>query len=205
MCQLAVKKSRRLRPSPQAAATRVKSPAVTSSPIRISVIATPTPASSGMRQGEGAQDEAARGAGGEAVQLGADVGRRAGVEEARVAQLLDPGIDEGDAEEEPQGEERHRGETAGLAHRAQCRLAALNAPSDLDERPLTQALASLSVGARASAPMYNERNPVRDGVAGNARLTGGAAAMLLVLLAIEGATIPSSAPCSARTSSSACC
>ena len=31
---------------------------------------------------------------------------------------------------------------------------------------------------------------VRDGVLGNARLTGGAAAMLLVLLALEGATIP---------------
>ena len=39
--------------------------------------------------------------------------------------------------------------------------------------------------------MYNESPAaVRDGVAGNARLTGGAAAMLLVLLAIEGATIP---------------
>ena len=34
------------------------------------------------------------------------------------------------------------------------------------------------------------RTPTRDGVAGNARLTGGAAAMLLVLLAVEGATIP---------------
>jgi len=32
--------------------------------------------------------------------------------------------------------------------------------------------------------------PIRDGVAGNARLTGGAAAALLVLLAAEGATIP---------------
>jgi hypothetical protein len=39
--------------------------------------------------------------------------------------------------------------------------------------------------------MYNEREaPERDGVAGNARLTGGAAAVLLVLLAAEGATIP---------------
>jgi hypothetical protein len=39
--------------------------------------------------------------------------------------------------------------------------------------------------------MYSDRRaPVRDGVAGNARLTGGAAAMLLLLLAIEGATIP---------------
>jgi hypothetical protein len=39
--------------------------------------------------------------------------------------------------------------------------------------------------------MYSDRRaPVRDGVAGNARLTGGAAAMLLVLLAAEGATIP---------------
>ncbi len=39
--------------------------------------------------------------------------------------------------------------------------------------------------------MYSESTaPVREGVAGNARLTGGAAAMLLVLLAIEGATVP---------------
>jgi hypothetical protein len=34
------------------------------------------------------------------------------------------------------------------------------------------------------------RPAVRDGVAGNARLTGGAAALLLVLLALEGMTIP---------------
>ena len=39
--------------------------------------------------------------------------------------------------------------------------------------------------------MYNaEPAPVRDGVAGNARLTGGTAIVLLVLLAAEGATIP---------------
>jgi hypothetical protein len=41
--------------------------------------------------------------------------------------------------------------------------------------------------------MYAEspaRKKTHAGVAGNARLTGGAAAMLLVLLAIEGATIP---------------
>ena len=39
--------------------------------------------------------------------------------------------------------------------------------------------------------MYGKSmSSVRDGVAGNARLTSGAAAMLLVLLAIEGATIP---------------
>ena len=39
--------------------------------------------------------------------------------------------------------------------------------------------------------MYNAKPvPRRDGVAGNARLTGGAAALLLVLLALEGATIP---------------
>jgi hypothetical protein len=39
--------------------------------------------------------------------------------------------------------------------------------------------------------VYSEsKAPVRDGVAGNARLTGGAAAMLLALLAVEGATIP---------------
>lgn len=35
-----------------------------------------------------------------------------------------------------------------------------------------------------------DRAPARDGVAANARLTGSAAAMLLILLAIEGATIP---------------
>ncbi len=39
--------------------------------------------------------------------------------------------------------------------------------------------------------MYSEaKTTARDGVAGNARLTGGAAAMLLVLLAVEGVTIP---------------
>jgi hypothetical protein len=35
-----------------------------------------------------------------------------------------------------------------------------------------------------------ETVPIRDGVAGNARLTGGAAVLLLILLAAEGATIP---------------
>ncbi len=39
--------------------------------------------------------------------------------------------------------------------------------------------------------MYSEGTTItRDGVAGNARLTGGAAVALLVLLAVEGATIP---------------
>lgn len=39
--------------------------------------------------------------------------------------------------------------------------------------------------------MYRETDGIaRDGVVGNARVTGGAAAMLLILLAIEGATIP---------------
>ena len=39
--------------------------------------------------------------------------------------------------------------------------------------------------------MYSESPvQVRDTVAGNARITGGTAAMLLVLLAVEGATIP---------------
>ncbi len=39
--------------------------------------------------------------------------------------------------------------------------------------------------------MYSESTAqVRDGVAGNSRITGGAAAMLLLLLAAEGATIP---------------
>jgi hypothetical protein len=41
------------------------------------------------------------------------------------------------------------------------------------------------------APIYRRRSlPARDGVAANARLTGGAAVLLLVLLAAEGATIP---------------
>jgi hypothetical protein len=40
-------------------------------------------------------------------------------------------------------------------------------------------------------PMCNEGRAItRDGVAANARLTGSAAAALLVLLAVEGATIP---------------
>ncbi len=38
--------------------------------------------------------------------------------------------------------------------------------------------------------MYRSITKLRDGVAGNARLTGAAAAALLVLLAAEGATIP---------------
>jgi hypothetical protein len=46
--------------------------------------------------------------GGEAVQLGADVGGSASVEEAGVAELLDARVDEGNAEEEAQREERHR-------------------------------------------------------------------------------------------------
>ena len=45
---------------------------------------------------------------------------------------------------------------------------------------------TLADAIRAERPAQ----PRRDGVAGNARLTGGAAAMLLVLLALEGATIP---------------
>jgi hypothetical protein len=40
-------------------------------------------------------------------------------------------------------------------------------------------------------PVYGKREALRsDGVAGNARITGGAAALLLALLALEGATIP---------------
>ena len=38
--------------------------------------------------------------------------------------------------------------------------------------------------------MYRPSTKLRDGVAGNARLTGAVAAVLLVLLAAEGATIP---------------
>jgi len=36
----------------------------------------------------------------------------------------------------------------------------------------------------------SEQTQIRDGVAGNSRLTGGMAVVLLVLLAVEGATIP---------------
>jgi hypothetical protein len=43
---------------------------------------------------------------------------------------------------------------------------------------------------QALPAMRAVRPAARDGVAGNARLTGGAAALLLVLLAVEGATIP---------------
>ena len=62
----------------------------------------------GMRDREGGQDEAPGGVAGEAGQLGADVGRRPGMQEAWVAELLDPGVDEGDAEEQPQGQQRER-------------------------------------------------------------------------------------------------
>jgi hypothetical protein len=45
--------------------------------------------------------------------------------------------------------------------------------------------------ARRIAPVYSEAQVTRrDGVAGNARLTGGAAVVLLILLAAEGLTIP---------------
>jgi hypothetical protein len=45
--------------------------------------------------------------------------------------------------------------------------------------------------ARRIAPVYSEAQATRrDGVTGNARLTGGAAVVLLVLLAAEGVTIP---------------
>ena len=47
----------------------------------------------------------------------------------------------------------------------------------------TETLAEAGYAGRAAQPR-------RDGVAGNGRLTGGAAAMLLLLLALEGATIP---------------
>src|SRR4029077_11478802 len=47
-----------------------------------------------------------------------------------------------------------------------------------------------SIAARIHPVHEIDSAPARDGVAGNARLTGGAAAILLVLLAIEGATIP---------------
>lgn len=43
---------------------------------------------------------------------------------------------------------------------------------------------------QALPAMRAVRPAARDGVAGNARLTGGAAVLLLVLLAAEGATIP---------------
>lgn len=46
---------------------------------------------------------------------------------------------------------------------------------------------SAALGERSTT---RPRRARRDGVAGNSRLTGGAAAMLLVLLAAEGATIP---------------
>jgi hypothetical protein len=45
-------------------------------------------------------------------------------------------------------------------------------------------------GTTEAAVLDRVEAPLRDGVAGNARLTGGAAALLLGLLAIEGATIP---------------
>lgn len=54
-----------------------------------------------------------------------------------------------------------------------------------------EALAADKRRPEASPPMQRERSfQIRDGVAGNSRLTGGAAVLLLVLLALEGATIP---------------
>ena len=56
--------------------------------------------------GEGAQEKAAGSVMGEPAQLRADVGRGAGVQKARIAQLLDAAVDEGEAEEQPHGEQR---------------------------------------------------------------------------------------------------
>ena len=62
-----------------------------------------------VRDRERPEQEATRRSVSEALELGADVRRRAGMEEAGVAQLLDTGVDERNAEEEPQQRERSPG------------------------------------------------------------------------------------------------
>lgn len=52
---------------------------------------------SGMRKGERTQENPPGGAVGKPAQLRADVRQGPGAKEARIAQLLDPGVDEGEA------------------------------------------------------------------------------------------------------------
>jgi hypothetical protein len=53
-----------------------------------------------------------------------------------------------------------------------------------------QATETTALRDAAARHPSRRRRLIRDGVAGNARITGGAAALLLALLAAEGATIP---------------
>ena len=62
----------------------------------------------GVGYREGVEEEAPGRPVREAVQLCADIGGGARVEEAGIAQLLDPRVDERDAEEDPEREQRHR-------------------------------------------------------------------------------------------------
>jgi hypothetical protein len=68
-----------------------------------------------MWQGECPQDEAAGGSVGEGFELGADIGWRPRVQEARIAQLLDARVDEGGTEKQAQGEQRQRWREDGRA------------------------------------------------------------------------------------------
>jgi hypothetical protein len=59
------------------------------------------------------------------------------------------------------------------------------------KHPLRMHATDSTTVRRSPAPRSTRRPPVvRDGVEGNSRLTGGAGAILLALLAAEGATIP---------------
>ena len=69
-----------------------------------------------MVEWEGAQQEPARRVAGEPVQLVADVGARAPVQEAGIGQLLDPRVDEGDAQERAQRQQREPREARLLRH-----------------------------------------------------------------------------------------
>ncbi len=75
------------------------------------------------------------------------------------------------------------------AGRRQGQLLAAALPAE-DERSLSERLDGAKRAGRASGRVYRPTTKLRDGVAGNARLTGAVAAALLVLLAAEGATIP---------------
>ena len=66
----------------------------------------PHPRQRRVRDRERAQQEPSGGGVGKAAQLGADVGRRAGMQEAGIAELLNPAIDEGNAQEQPERHER---------------------------------------------------------------------------------------------------
>ncbi len=119
-----------------------------------------------MRERERVQDEAAWGPVGEAMQLGADVGRGPGVQEAGIRELLHPGVDEGAAEEEPQREERDPG-SQRRHHFPSARRSRITSPTlqRRAQRPVSGAL-DVSNRLRPICPRRPARAPGRRRPAG---------------------------------------